>query len=264
MNRIFRINPIKVFRSVFDSNAQAFITAAGITNSQEQNAINQLVLNLKLYGLWTKMKAVYPFVGGTATTQKFNLIDPQDTDAAYRLQFNGAWTHSLTGGTPTSGTGWANTFYITGIHGLQDSCHISYYVRNHVAGQYTEMGINGSLAALNIAYNWNNTSYPANNNLQNTLSGSSIPSYWINSRTNSSNYGWFRNTTKTTITQASTTPDSTFSIALGGFNPNSGPSYRGSGRECAFSTIGEGLSDLEVSNLYNTVQAFQTLLGRQV
>ena len=31
------------------------------------------------------MKAIYPFVGGTATTHKFNLKDPADINAAFRL-----------------------------------------------------------------------------------------------------------------------------------------------------------------------------------
>ena len=50
-----------------DPDAQAFITAAGITNPTQQAAINTLVVDLKGYNVWTKMKALYPFVGGTAS-----------------------------------------------------------------------------------------------------------------------------------------------------------------------------------------------------
>ena len=56
-----------------DTDAQAFITAAAITDPTQQAAINTLVVDLKGYSIWTKMKAVYPFVGGTAATHKFNL-----------------------------------------------------------------------------------------------------------------------------------------------------------------------------------------------
>ncbi len=49
-----------------DPDAQAFITAAGITDATQQSAINTLVTDLKGYGIWTKMKAIYPFVGGTS------------------------------------------------------------------------------------------------------------------------------------------------------------------------------------------------------
>ena len=54
------------------------------------------------------MKALYPFVGGTATSHKFNLKDPRDLDAAFRLQFNGGWTHNSNGVTPNGTNGYAD------------------------------------------------------------------------------------------------------------------------------------------------------------
>ena len=60
------ISSMKKFN--FDADAQAFITAAAITNANQQTAINTLVVSLKSYGLWTKMKAIYPFVGGSASS----------------------------------------------------------------------------------------------------------------------------------------------------------------------------------------------------
>ncbi len=84
----------------YDTNAQAFITAAGITDAGQKSAVNTLVLSLKSGNIWSKMKAVYPFVGGTATSHKFNLIDPRDLNAAFRLSFVNGWTHSSTGVLP--------------------------------------------------------------------------------------------------------------------------------------------------------------------
>ena len=72
-----------------DPDAQAFITAAAITDPTQQAAINTLVVDLKGYSIWTKMKALYPFVGGTASAHKFNLKDPRDLDSAFRLVFSG-------------------------------------------------------------------------------------------------------------------------------------------------------------------------------
>ena len=69
--------------NIIDADATTFITAAGITNLIQASAINTLVNDLKTYGLWTKMKAIYPFVGGSATSHKFNLKDPRDLDAAF-------------------------------------------------------------------------------------------------------------------------------------------------------------------------------------
>ena len=92
-----------------DADAQAFITAAAITDATQKSAIDTLVTGLKTDGIWTKMKAIYPFVGGTATTHKYNLKDPRDLDAAFRLVFNGGWTHSSTGALPNGTNGYANT-----------------------------------------------------------------------------------------------------------------------------------------------------------
>ena len=62
--------------SGFDADAQAFITAASITDPTQQSAINTLVVNLKSYGIWNQMFAIYPFVGGTAASHKWNLKNP--------------------------------------------------------------------------------------------------------------------------------------------------------------------------------------------
>ncbi len=80
-----------------DADADAFIAAAGITDATQQTALQTLVTTLKSDDVWDKCNAIYPFVGGTATAHKFNLKDPQDTDAAYRLDFNGTWTHDANG-----------------------------------------------------------------------------------------------------------------------------------------------------------------------
>ena len=99
-----------------DADAVAFLTAAGITDVTISNAICTMVKDLKANGLWTKMKAIYPFVGGTASTHKFNLKDPRDLDAAFRLSFLGGWTHSATGALPNGTNAYARTFFIPATH----------------------------------------------------------------------------------------------------------------------------------------------------
>ena len=88
----------------FDSDAAAFFASTGslavgsISDSTAKNAVNQLVVDLKAAGLWTNMKALYPFVGGSATTQKFNLKNPADTNGAFRMSWVGSdFTFDQTG-----------------------------------------------------------------------------------------------------------------------------------------------------------------------
>jgi hypothetical protein len=98
-----------------DPDAQAFLTAAAITDPTITSAIDTLVVQLKADGIWTKMKALYPFVGGTASTHKYNLKDPQDLDASFRLVFNGGWTHSANGALPNGTNGFADTKLIPSV-----------------------------------------------------------------------------------------------------------------------------------------------------
>ena len=115
-----------------DADAQAFITAAAITDPTQQTAINNLVVGMKADGIWTKMKAIYPFVGGTASTHKWNLKDPRDLDAAFRLVFNGGWTHSSNGATPNGTNGYADTKLVPSSVLSQNSTHLSFYSRSNI------------------------------------------------------------------------------------------------------------------------------------
>lgn len=108
-----------------DADAQAFIDAAGITSSTQQDAVNTLVVGLKADSLWTKMIAIYPIVGGSATTHKYNLKDPRDLDAAYRITFAGAVTHDSNGITGDGSTGYGNSFYTDTANDFSAGSYIS-------------------------------------------------------------------------------------------------------------------------------------------
>lgn len=91
--------------SPFDPDAQAFFTAAGITNPTQQSAVNTFVLGLKAASLWSKLSALYPFVGGTASAHSFNLKDP----AQFQITWAGTVTHNANGITGDGSTGFGNT-----------------------------------------------------------------------------------------------------------------------------------------------------------
>jgi hypothetical protein len=111
---------------LIDPNAQAFITAAGITDATQKAAINTLVLDLKDNSLWSLLYAFYPIVGGSATSHKFNLVNPLDTDAAYRLVFSGGITHNANGVTGNGTNGFANTYLNPNSFGIDSFCNFLY------------------------------------------------------------------------------------------------------------------------------------------
>jgi hypothetical protein len=91
-----------------DPDAQLFLTNSVITDSTEQSATNQLVLDIKALGIWNKMIAVYLWLGSSASTSRLNLVNPVDSNAAFRLTFYGGWTYSALGGLPNGTNAYAD------------------------------------------------------------------------------------------------------------------------------------------------------------
>ncbi len=73
---------------LYDADAYEFLEVAQITDTATRTGINNFVKTLKTGTLWNKISGLYPLVGGTMYSEKFNLKDPRDLDAAYRLNFN--------------------------------------------------------------------------------------------------------------------------------------------------------------------------------
>jgi hypothetical protein len=82
---------------VYDTDAQAFFTGSGITDTVQKTAINDLVIALKKDSLWNKFVALYPMVGGNSASTSFNLKDPRNVDAAYRITWHGSPDFKTTG-----------------------------------------------------------------------------------------------------------------------------------------------------------------------
>jgi hypothetical protein len=92
------------------SEVQTFAAYAGITDITQISALDYLVDNLKSTGLWSKMHFIYPFIGGNATSHKYELIDP--SNSSRELVFTGV-THNSTG---ITGTASANANAVSGIN----------------------------------------------------------------------------------------------------------------------------------------------------
>lgn len=255
------------FLGGIDSNASAFFVATGITDPTIQGAIDTLCKDLKKYGVFDKMKAIYPFVGGTATTHKFNLVNPLDTNASFRLSFNGGWTHSSNGVLPNGTNGYANTFLTPSTSLSQNSTHISIYSRTNNSGNYGDIGsTNASFNdGLYILYRSADLKdYSRNNNsVSPVLSATTSLGYVINNRTTSTDMKVTLNNSVVNPNTNATTGLSTSNIFISAINVN-GINSNYSNRQLAFATIGDGLTNTEASNLYTAVQKFQTTLGRQV
>jgi len=253
-----------------DADASAFITASGITSSTIIKAINDLVIDLKNYGVWAKCKAIYPLVGGTASTHKWNLKDARDLDAAYRLVFYGGITHSETGAAFNGTTGYSDTFLTLVDAGGFNNMHMSFYSRTNPPpnGSAVEIGrgagTGGSYANLFLRIDTSNTFGGSLGSKDMTSTNSDSRCFGLITATSSTSSKVYKNgTALNTNTNSQSSTAQSYSIFLGS-QGNTTAATNFSNKECAFASIGEGLNDTEVSNLYTAVQAFQTTLGRQV
>lgn len=259
-----------------DADAQAFITAAGITDATQKSAVNQLVLDLKSANIWTKMKAIYPVLGGSASSHKWNLKDARDLDAAFRLTFSTGWTHASTGMTP-NGAAYADTFLTPSTNITSMNNHLSYYSRlnsstfNYILGcqdDFTTATGKTFFAQYYVRANTGRTQIQTIDANPLEYSEDNSLGLILSTRISSSNLKVYRNNTlKATQTITATGNLPSIKYYLGGIN------YRSTGgaftivygtRECAFASIGDGLTDTEATNFYTAVQTYQTTLGRNV
>ena len=253
-----------------DADMFNFISATGNLNNLQKFYVRFLVSRLKETGLWNKIKAIYPMVGGTADSHKLNLKDPRNLDAAFRLVFTGGWVHSSTGSKPNGTTGYANTFITPGTHLSDTSTHMCYYSRNDIKTAISvEMGAFQSTnyhilffgrtdnltGVYHKGYEYKTTGNPNYAGLflaSRTVAGNNL-SLWKNGVLVSGGAGNTQGTTSAV----------TIPIYLGATNSNTG-AMNFSVKECSTSSIGDGLTAAEQLIYYNIIQAGQTILGRQV
>jgi hypothetical protein len=246
-----------------DPDAQAFITAAAITNPTQQAAINTLVVDLKGYNVWTKMKVLYPMVGGTATSHSFNLLNT----AQYQISWNGGITHSSNGVQFGGVNGYGNTGLNAASVLSQDSTHLSFYSRTDVIANSVEMGINSTLRQLYLLYRYGSSAFKAMNRTQLAAGSLYTPTngLLIANRTNSTTEKYYHKGTLVDTLTVSSTGTISAEIYIGGYNNTVVPTSREySSKQSAFASIGDGLTDTEAANFYTAVQAFQVALSRNI
>jgi hypothetical protein len=264
------IDPYR-FSETCDPDAELFITATGITNVTQKSAICKLVSALKTNNLWIKMKAIYPFVGGTATTHKYNLKNPLDTDAAHRIVFNGGWTHSSTGILANGVNAYANTN--VPMNALsQNDAHISIYSRTNSVITTIDLGVQfttisfSSFIAARISGNFNSRLNTSGFTDGLTANADSRGQY-ISWRTDGSKITTRKNNNvANAFNQTSTSAGANvLPYFIGNLNFNGTPlgGYY-SNREYAFASLGPALTSAETLIFHTIVQDFETLLGRQV
>lgn len=219
--------------------------------------------------VWSKMKAVYGFVGGNAWKHKWNWKDMRDLDVAFRLSFlGGGWIHSATGSKPNGTTSYADTFFnplivFTDLNKNNNS--LSLFVREGSINQNrTDFGAfqGGSVYAL-----YNSRSVNANGGSGFEVKSNSLysPPVTANSNLIASMLGNERFLIKNDIINLGV-----INIHTGSFFPGlnmylgniSGSNSPSDGR-IIFAHIGDGLTQQQAIQMSHIVTFAQGILNRQ-
>lgn len=242
----------------FDSDAEAFISAAGIVNQTQANAVNSLVLSFKSNGNWSQVYAAYPFVGGNRKAHKTNLKDPSNV-TGHNLTFNRGFNHSSAGFFGNGANGYADTNIPFNLLG-QNTAGLFYYTPTTTAEGAYGMGViaSGNASRLFLPSRFSdNRWYSADMGLEFTgTTGTDGSGFYALSRTSSTNYNVYIKGTKTSVSSTSAAPDGT-TFTIGARNT---AGTKGSFSAKTFSFFGllnQSITDADELSLRNSVTTFQ-------
>lgn len=234
-------------------------SAGGIPN---EVALDRLVrdingeanTNYTTYNIWSKKKALYPFIGGTAFAHSLNLID----QSQYPIGWTGSPTHNANGvqfnGTSQYGNTGINPSTMMGLYDKAGGM----YVTDIVPGNTWEWGVYDGANCFAVRHlNGGTITGVGVNDLQQSYSGfMNVAKYCsidISNSVTAKIYG--EGIAGVTLTPGGAVPNDL--IYVGGITP----AYLGEFRSKLF-WLGASLTDAEHLFLNNAIAAYQTALGR--
>ena len=232
-------------------------------SSIEIQALNNLVLGFIANGIWDLCDLIYPAIGNSSTTMKWNLKDL----TTFPITFFGSWTFASTGMKPTtaSTSNYALTGYTPSVNGLLNDAHISLYGRTNIGTVQVPIGCWDGTNFFQI-----NMSTSANSGNIFINGGQIFPSgitntqgEWYGQRSSSVLTTLYINGVSRGTSASASTARPTFEVALGARRAGATVDFP-SAQEIAFVTMGKSMTETQVVARRNLVQAYQTALSRNV
>lgn len=245
-------------RKYFDS-----LVANGFTvDSAKFKAIDTFIRDMKGFSnpsyatsnIMTKMKVFYPFYGATAVYNSFNLIN----SATYKMTWVGSPTHNTTGVVFNGSSQYGNTGYQSA----------TVYDRNMTIDISAFSG-SGWLCGVFASNVWgvqiNATTYKVVALGLNTLVGTSslgtgLSQYDMDVKDNTT-ASFYSNGVSASTTTPTTLPAASWNIYVGALN-QSGTAGNYANTTVRIFALTNSLTATEHTNLYNSIQALKTKLGK--
>ena len=245
---------------IYDVDAAAFfarVTAAGGTLTlTEKSAVNTLVIQMKADGIWTLQKAIYPMVGASAAACAQNL-----KSSSYTGTFNGGITYASGGVTFNGATGYMDSGFNANTNYSLTSLSFGGYSSTTVSssGYYGASVVPYLMHSFN-SFNFTESFTPGPANYI-SLAGGTLG--MVQSNYLGTTAKLYKNNT-IAGTASQTIPSlPNLNMYIGAVN-SSGSATFYDNHLVSYYYYADGLTDIQASNHYTAVQAFQTTLSRNV
>jgi len=279
--------PIGAFSSAFssafnldyipplDTDAQAFIDAAAITGTTQQNALNQLVLDLKGTGsttnntdVWSEGVSIYPICpidGSTATLDgfKYNLKDP----SAFQVTWNNTPTAAQVGITGNGSNQYGETGIIISDELTQNNTSLTISTSNGASGTVFAAGgsvggvLQQTLGILSTNSGNDLTSIMYSNVGRLNAVGVGTSGVQTSTRSATNNHKIYLDGSQVATQSTSSGTFPTVELYVLGLNNNGTPSFSDT-RTFNFFFIGNSLIANQAQDLYDAITTYNTALGR--
>ena len=246
----------------------AVISGGGTLDATMSGATYQLFNDLFVANLWNKLYSFYPLLGGNSSGgQAVN----GKTPGTRNMTWNGGITFSTNGAVSNGTNGWGNTNNNTNNIGGLDDFHLSIYSRTNSQLGLTQFDMGnfvdptGQRTQINIRSTSDDTRGVVNATTMGTPSNTDSQGLFTMTRRSSTDTEYYRNSSS--LGNSAVTSTSRPNGIMGfmtRYNITTDSISTPTTRQYAFMTMGNALSDSEVTDLYNAIQTFQTTLGRQV
>jgi hypothetical protein len=256
--------PFSVTTASIDADAIAYWTASGITDPDVQGYLHNFYFDWKAAGLYAKTHAMYLLSNGSYASVKFNMVDPDDDNASFRLTENGTITYASSGVTSNGSTGYFNTHFSPNANLTANSAAIGFYSKTNAS-----TGLNGSVTGSNrfvlapkfgdgIGY-----SQLTSNAQFASVAVADSRGLFTGSKVSSTDQKLYKN--GSSIASNATSDNTTWAtdnvyllVRNNGGTPDNYDTHK-----YTFVFITDGLSSTEVSDAYTIIQALMTNLGIQ-
>jgi len=245
----------------------AVLAAGGTLSGAQETAISTFYSDLVTAGIYSKMYAIWPFLGGTSGSNAIDFVNP---GGGFDLTFNGTWTHSNAAGSSTAAAAanYANTSFNPTTDATSVTTDFSFGL-TAVAGNNNGYHGIGTAAATYILvgdFTSADTFFGSGRNLPGSP-GYSVGAFTAVSRTASN--AWIAVTTDNaaggtltvSATQTSTYTPYNGEIYLGRIGGTT--SFPGGG-QLRFAYVSEGLDTTELQDLSDAMNTLQTAFSRNI